>query len=192
MTANETEMKMIVDMFSAAAAWEVKMPPLSELDVRHRRSSIEAGPLSWWRRVVRWGTLGLVLVLTITVAPSMAHSSGYLATKHVDFYLADAINSPNLWRGSMQMTVYSNHRKDILICDQRADEYKVYVQIDPTGAGPPDTLLYGDENYANTGCGEYSFSYNVRKWRIVLYDWAGDVYVVVRDWAVSPLPYADF
>jgi hypothetical protein len=56
----------------------------------------------------------------------------------------------------------------IVICDRRAnDAYGPGVQIDPEGAGPPDVLLYWDENGVNPPCYERNLGYPIRKLRFV-------------------------
>jgi hypothetical protein len=144
------------------------------------------------RRTLRWATLALALATVVAVAPPAAHASSPINNLHLNIYWHDYPDQPLPWRGSMQMVVYSDHRKDLLVCDQKVDPYKVIVEIDPTGGGPPDTLLYADENFANPGCGRYTFWYPVRKWRILLEHIGEGGGPVPRGWGVTPLPRPDF
>jgi hypothetical protein len=180
-------MKTITDTVSLPS--HRKEDAVSSESIRRRCYPLGAG--AWWRRVVRGVTFALVLVAFATAAPPAARAATHIGYDHEDIYHYDSLGQPH-WRGSMQMVVYSDRRKDLKVCDQSIDPYKVIVEIDPSGGGPPETLMYADENYANPGCGNYTFWYPVRKWRTLLWHIGERFYLNEGPWRYEPLPRPDF
>lgn len=97
------------------------------------------------------------------------------------------LNSADEQVGDGSITTYSNSRtKHLVVCDTRGDNMSPAIQIDPLGAGPPDTLLYFDENGSQPGCNNRSFGYNVRKWSMNFEQ--GGQPVFPPDWTLAPFP----
>lgn len=97
-------------------------------------------------------------------------------------------SDPHDYLGYARLLVYGNHRKNITVCDMRADPVRPGLEIDPVGAGPPDTLVFDDHNGSNAGCVEQDIGYSVRKWRVVAQQ-SGGVPYAWGDWQLLPLPY---
>lgn len=91
--------------------------------------------------------------------------------------------------GLATITVYPGGRKNLRVCDRRADPTGPGLEIDPSGAQAP--IVYFDRNGSNSGCLDRNIGYSVRKWRPVLQEHAG-VPTWTWPWEVFPLPHPDF
>jgi hypothetical protein len=91
-------------------------------------------------------------------------------------------------RGTVEIFVYSDHRKHLIICDRLGADGALGIQVDPSGVAAP--LFYPDANGSNAGCGVYDIWYSVRKYRFALR--VGTTIVVQGLWHHGALPHPDF
>jgi hypothetical protein len=87
------------------------------------------------------------------------------------------------------LRVTDNHRKFMEICDHLYDGSGLGIQLDPSG--PQNPITYWDKGAGDQGCDTYTVHYSVRKWRWVSVHENGTVRDVL-DWAIWPLPHADY
>lgn len=91
------------------------------------------------------------------------------------------------WMGYTVVTTKSDSRNKLLqACDEHGDGISPAIWIDPLGAGPPDTLVYRDENGSQPGCLNHTIAYDVRKWSPTLE--SGGVSILLPDWQLAPFP----
>jgi hypothetical protein len=96
-----------------------------------------------------------------------------------------------VYRGYIDLYVYSDHRKRLIVCDQNGDYREPGLQVDPSTDEP---VLYQDLNGSHSGCLEHDIWYSVRKFRYGFHE-EGDGTVALwwGPWFnVPPLPYPDF
>ncbi|GIF78037.1 hypothetical protein Asi02nite_75550 [Asanoa siamensis] len=165
----------------------------------------------WRTVVVRLVTVSLSLLTAATVAAQPvqaaavppAQAAGIVGQRHGEMWWTDPSGPYQLLQATYLFTVYNDHKKELMVCDQRIDTFRVFIEIDPTGVGSPDTLRYPDANDANPGCSRFTFYYPVRKWRPQLLDIYDNVYFTPwptpngpkppnDGWQISPLPRSDF
>ena len=108
-------------------------------------------------------------------------------------WLGDTNAGQPVYRAWAEFTVYWNHAKTLWVCDRyNGDGIGLAIEVGPTGGGPPDTLIYYDENGAAGGCLDHAIGYSVRKWRFISVYQNGRIHDNNHAWQTWPLPRNDF
>ena len=162
------------------------------------------------RTLVAAVIVGLVATLTFAVEPAVARPSAGAGDSRMSASTAVAAASAQrvrighdarIWwgpnnsyvRASAWIDVFNNRTKDLYVCDSYGgDNMVLAIQIDPSGGGPPDTLVYRDANGTAPGCLRRTIGYPVRKWRFVSVRQNGAPHDFNHPWKVAPLPRPDF
>ncbi|MEO3790848.1 hypothetical protein ABGB14_11570 [Nonomuraea sp. B10E15] len=130
-----------------------------------------------WRRVVSALVLPLVVLVGMTIAPAAAYSAAdtpeFSYKSQQDEVSANEtctgwwalVNSDGRTVGKTTWCNDGPNQNHFIICDLWGDPYSPAIVVDPEGAGPPDVIVYYDENGANDeSCFRHNIGYQVRKW----------------------------
>ncbi|GAA0566017.1 hypothetical protein [Actinomadura livida] len=132
--------------------------------------------------------------LMIAATPAAAHpAEGGVAAAPSGSAAAEVVIR-NSWfeflgaRAGANLTVWSDHEKNIWICDDSAaDGVGLGIEVDPSG--PQDPIIY--YNTAASGCLEHEFWYSVRKFRFIVVNHDGSVNDNSNPW-IMETPFPDF
>jgi hypothetical protein len=146
-----------------------------------------------WRRLTRAAAIPLLALVSLTAVNSSTHASAATLVTAAQVNILSTGNTHVI--GHVIVRAYSNHRKQLIVCDRiGSDSLVPGLRIDPSGGGPPDTLLYTDRNGGAAPCSEYNIGYRVRKWRAELWESEGESPIRTGAWLNRPpyFPAPDF
>lgn len=154
------------------------------------------------RTVVAGLTAAVALAVTPGAAPAAPSEATAPAAEDVGTQALYGVGE-RIWYGSggqplvrahATFSVYTDHKKVLWICDSyRGDGIGLGIEVDASGGGPPDTVVYWDQNGPQNGvCWEHTIGYSVRKWRFVSVYQNGSIHNRAHPWELWPLPWADF